>query len=89
MYSVRQLYPTNNFNIHNLINIITLCSIIKVLWSEISKEVFVALMTRTDKDDNTPLHLCCKNGHIAIVLKLVAILKMDGVLQNANRFIIT
>lgn len=89
MYSVRQLYPTNNFNIHNLINIITLCSIIKVLWSEISKEVFVALMTRTDKDDNTPLHLCCKNGHIAVVLKLVATLKMDGVLQNANRFIIT
>lgn len=62
--------------------------IIKVLWSEISSysmEVFVALMTRTDKDGNTPLHLCCKNGHTAVVREFLAILKVHGVLENANR----
>ena len=48
-------------------------------------EVFVALMIRTDNNGNTPLHLCCKNGHIAVVRKIMAILKGDGVLQKANR----
>ena len=66
-----------------LINILN--SIIKVLWSEISKEMFVALMTRTDKDGNTPLHLCCKYGHTAVVQEILAILKVDEVLENANR----
>ena len=76
-------YPIKNLII--LLKYYLTCSIIKVLWSEISREVFVALMTRTDEDGNTPLHLCCKNGHIAVVRKLVAILKVDGVLQKANR----
>ena len=63
-----------------------------MLWSEISshsKEAFIALMTRTDKDGNTPLHLCCKNGHTAVVRELLAILKVDGVLENANRSVRT
>ena len=67
---------------------ITLCSIIKILWSEnnlSSKKVFVALMTRIDKEGNTPLHLCCKNGHTAVVQELLAILRDDGVLEDANR----
>ena len=57
----------------------------KVLWSEVSSysmEMFVPLMSRTDKDGNTPLHLCCKNGHTAVVREFLAILK---VLENANR----
>lgn len=45
-------------------------------------------MTRMDKDGNTPLHLCCKNGHAAVLHELLAILKVDGVLDNANRSVI-
>ena len=42
-------------------------------------------MTRTDKDGNTPLHLCCKNGHTAVIQEFLDILKVDGVLKIANR----
>ena len=62
-----------------------LCSIVKLLWSQsYSKEVFVALMTRTDKDGNTPFHRCCKNGHTAVAQEFLAILEEDGVLECAN-----
>ena len=65
---------------------IYLCSIIKLLWSQgYSKEVFVALMTRTDKDGNTPFHLCCKNGHTAVAQEFLTILDEDGVFEHANR----
>ena len=60
------------------------------MWSQsYSKEVFVALMTRTDKDGNTPFHLCCKNGHAAIVQEFLAILDEDGVFEHANRSVVT
>ena len=67
-----------------------LCSIIKLLWSQsYLKEVFVALMTWTDKDGNTPFHLCCKNGHTAVAQEFLAILDEDGVFENANRSVAT
>ena len=58
-----------------------------MIWSKTSDdhEVFVALMTMEDEDGNTPLHLCCKNGHIAAFRKIVAILEVDGMLKKANR----
>ncbi len=65
---------------------IFLCRIIKLLWSH-SKEIFVALMTRTDKDGNTPFHLCCKNGHAGVVQEFLAILEEDGVFKDANRLV--
>lgn len=46
-------------------------------------------MTRTDKGGNTPFHLCCKNGHAAVVRKFLAILEEDGVLEQANRSVTT
>ena len=57
----------------------------KVIWSKMSKEVFVALMAMKDEDGKTPLHFWCKNGHIAVIRKIVDILKVDGMLQKANR----
>lgn len=69
----------------DVIVVYLLCSIIKVLWSEISKHMFVVLVASKDKYGNTPLHLCCKNGHIAVLRELLAIFKVDGVFENANR----
>ena len=60
-----------------------------MLWSQsYSKEVFVALMTRNDKDGNTPFHLCCKNGHVSVVQEFLAILDKDGVIEQANRSVL-
>ena len=87
VYLYMTLWLVSNQWLFNIF--IILCSIIKVLWSEISKEVFIALMTETDKYGNTPLHLCCKYGHIAVIRKIMAILKVDGVLQKANRSLCT
>jgi ankyrin repeat protein len=42
-------------------------------------------MTRTDKDGNTPFHLCCKNGHIAVVKEFLAIFDEEDVFEDANR----
>ena len=61
----------------------------KVIWSKMSKEVFVALMTRTDKDGNTPFHLCCKNGHAVVVQVFLTILEKDDVFEHANRSVAT
>ena len=46
-------------------------------------------MTRTDKDGNTPFHLCCKSGHTAVAQEFLAILDEDGVLEHANRSVAT